>query len=36
VLNPSNSNSFETIKNMKSWQKKEFGKEIIAVLSKVI
>jgi ribonuclease D len=36
VLNPSNSNSLETIKNMKSWQKKEFGKEIIAVLSKVI
>jgi len=36
VLNPSNSNTLETIKNMKSWQKKEFGKEIIAVLSKVI
>jgi len=35
VLNPSNSNSLETIKNMKNWQKKEFGKEIIAVLSKV-
>jgi ribonuclease D len=34
ALNPSNSNSLETIKNMKSWQKKEFGKEIIAVLSK--
>ena len=36
VLNPSNSNSLETIKNMKSWQKQEFGKEIIAALSKVI
>ncbi|MEE8552549.1 MAG: HRDC domain-containing protein [Desulfobacterales bacterium] len=35
VLNPSNSNSLETIKNMKNWQKKEFGNEIIAVLSKV-
>jgi ribonuclease D len=35
VLNPSNSNNLETIKNMKNWQKKEFGKEIIAVLSKV-
>ena len=27
--------SLETIKNMKNWQKKEFGKGIIAVLSKV-
>jgi ribonuclease D len=35
VVNPSNTNSLETIKNMKNWQKKEFGKEIIAVLSKV-
>jgi len=35
VLNPSNLNSLETIKNMKSWQKKELGKEIVAVLSKV-
>jgi ribonuclease D len=35
VENPSNSNSLKTIKNMKNWQKKEFGKEIIEVLSKV-
>jgi ribonuclease D len=35
VENPSNSNCLKTIKNMKNWQKKEFGKEIIEVLSKV-
>lgn len=34
VKNPLNVDRLETIKDMKTWQKREFGKEMVAVLSK--
>jgi len=35
VLNPSNTISFEPSENLKNWQKKEFGQELITVLRRV-